>query len=136
MRVELLVLMLFVCMTVGEFHSTYSNDILCVVSRVAGKDVEINILKGVSYTLRYLNGSCSWNVSIKGLMEDFVGGMGPQRIIEGTDATNGLVFTCVVDDIVKLQANITVSEKIKLTTTTTKSSTSDDTLSIIYWYDI
>ena len=115
MRVELLVLMLFVCMTVGEFHSTYSNDILCVVSRVAGKDVEINILKGVSYTLRYLNGSCSWNVSIKGLMEDFVGGMGPQRIIEGADGTNGIVLKCVVDGVVKLQANITVNgEKIKL----------------------
>ena len=84
MRVELLVLMLFVCMAVGEFHSTYSNDILCVVSRVAGKDVEINILKGVSYTLRYLNGSCSWNVRFK---EDLVGGMGPQRNIEGTDET-------------------------------------------------
>ena len=115
MRVELIVLMLFVCMTVGEFFSTYSNDKLCVVSRVAGKDVEINILRGVSYTLQYLNGSYSWNVSIKGLMEDFVGSMGPQRIIEGTDATNGLVLKCVVDGVVKLQANITVnSEKIKL----------------------
>ena len=115
MRVELLVLMLFVCMAVGEFFSTYSNDILCVVSRVAGKDVEINILKGVSYTLRYLNGSCSWNVSIKGFKEDLVGGMGPQRNIEGTDATNGLVLKCVVDGVVKLQANITVNgEKIKL----------------------
>ena len=81
---------------------------------MAGKDVEINVLRGVSYTLRYLNGSCSWNVSIKGVMEDFVGGMGPQRI-EGTDTTNGLVFKCVVDDVVKLQANITVNgEKIKL----------------------
>ena len=40
--------------------------------------------------------------------------MGPQRIIEGADGTNGLVLKCVVDDIVKLQANITVSEKIKL----------------------
>ena len=111
MRVELLVLMLFVCMTVGEFHSTYSNDILCVVSRVAGKDVEINILKGVSYTLRYLNGSCSWNVSIKGVMEDFVGGMGPQRIIEETDAKNGLVWKCFVGDDLKLQALFSVYGK-------------------------
>ena len=81
---------------------------------MAGKDVEINILRGVSYTLRYLNGSCSRTVRIKGLMEDLVGGMGPQRIIEGTDATNGIVLKCVVDDVVKLQANITVKgEKIK-----------------------
>ena len=74
-----------------SFFSTYSNDKLCDISHMAGKDVEINIiLRGVSYTLRYLNGNCSWNVSIKGLMEDLVGGMGPQRNIEGTDATNGL----------------------------------------------
>ena len=74
--------------------------------------MEIDILRGVSYTLRYL---CSWTVRIKGLMEDFVWSMRPQRNIEGADATNGLVLKCVVDDVVKLQANITVNgEKIKL----------------------
>ena len=81
MRVELLVLMLFVCMTVGECFSTYSNDILCVVSRVAGKDVEINILRGVSYTLRYLNGNCSWRLTAGELVQDKVISVNSQIII-------------------------------------------------------
>ena len=104
MRVELLVLMLFVCMAVGEFFSTYSNDKLCDISHMAGKDVETNILRGVSYTLRFLNGNCSWKLTIEGTLENVPVSEGPERIIEGTDATSGLLWKCFVGDDLKLQA--------------------------------
>ena len=78
---------------------------------MAGKEVEISILRGVSYTLRYLNGNCSWKLTIEGTLENVPVSEGPERIIEGTDATSGLLWKCFVGDDLKLQALFSVYGK-------------------------
>ena len=79
------------------------------ILNVAIGEVEIGILRGVSSTLNYLPGSCSWitPLSIAGVVVN-VTTMGQQRILEGTGTIDMLPLKCVVDGIDQLTALVIV----------------------------
>ena len=73
--------------------------------------VEIGILRDYSFTLHYLNGDCSWTVSVEigGNTVDFQVAMGAQVMIEGTESINRFTLKCVLSGgSVELLANVTV----------------------------
>ena len=66
----------------------------------------------VESTLRYLNGNCSWRLTVKGgAAEDLEAGSSPERQLQGTDATNGLIWKCIVESSTELHAFFTVFGK-------------------------
>ena len=81
---------------------------------VAIGEVEIGILRGVSSTLNYLPGSCSWitPLSIGGVVGNITT-MGQQRILEGTGTIDMFPLKCVVDGIDQLTALVIVYGKNK-----------------------
>ena len=80
---------------------------------VAIGEVEIGILRGVSSTLNYLPGSCSWitPLNIGGVVVNGTT-MGQQRILEGTGAVDMFPLKCVVNGIDQLTAFVTIFGKI------------------------
>ena len=76
-------------------------------------EVEIGILRGVSSTLNYLPGSCSWitTLNIGGVVVN-VTTMGQQRILEGTGTLDMLPLKCVVNGIDQLTALVIIFGKI------------------------
>ena len=75
--------------------------------------VEIGILSGFSSTLRYLNGNCSWRVTVNvagTVAENEV--TGPQRTLVGGDGgSEGFTLKCVTEEGEKLNAIISTHGK-------------------------
>lgn len=70
--------------------------------------VEVGLLTGFDSTLKYLNGTCSWRVTIKGAFMDLEVGVSSERTILGADSTDGLVWKCFVENRIELHAVSTV----------------------------
>ena len=72
-------------------------------------EVEIGILRGISSTLNYLPGSCSWitPLNIAGVVANATT-MGQQRILEGTGVADMFPLKCVVDGIDQLTALVII----------------------------
>ena len=75
----------------------------------SGGQLEIGILSGSSSTLRYLNGNCSWRVTVNvaGIEVDNEVSVGPQRTLVGGDGgSEGFTLRCVTEDGEQLNAII------------------------------
>ena len=81
---------------------------------VAIGEVEIGILSGVSSTLNYLPGSCSWITTLNiGGSVAIITEIGRQRILEGTGVIDMFPLKCVVDGIDQLTALVIIFGKIE-----------------------
>ena len=74
--------------------------------------MEIGILRGVSSTLNYIPGSCSWiiTLNIGGIVANITE-ISQQRILEGTGAVDMFPLKCVVNGIDQLTALVIVYGK-------------------------
>ena len=74
--------------------------------------MEIGILRGVSSTLNYLPGSCSWITPLNiGESVANITEIGQQRILEGTGAIDMFPLKCVVDGFDQLTALVIIYGK-------------------------
>ena len=80
----------------------------------SGGQLEIGILDGFSSTLRYLNGNCSWRITVnvaENEVENEVG-VGPQRTLVGGDGgSERFTLRCVTENGEKLNAIISTHGK-------------------------
>ena len=81
---------------------------------VQSNQLEISILSGFSSTLHYLNGNCSWRVTVTAAgneVENEVS-VGPQRTLVGGDGgSEGFALKCVTEEGEKLNAIISTHGK-------------------------
>ena len=78
---------------------------------VQSNQLEIGILDGFSSTLHYLNGNCSWRITINvvGTVIDQEVSVGPQITLVGGDGgSDSFTLKCVTEEGEKLNANINV----------------------------
>lgn len=77
----------------------------------AGQVIDISVVMNSSSTLRYLNGDCTWTVTIKleSGSDTFVNTKkDPELVLIGNRGVAEYAFQCEVNDSVKLNAALTV----------------------------
>ena len=65
-------------------------------------------MRSFESTLRYLDGNCSWEATAPGLFEDVFVGKSQEIIVAGGDTADGLIWKCLVDGAIKLNAVFSV----------------------------